>query len=237
MRDAPRANSSRHHWAKLAIAALFITGIVAFFVFGGERYLSLDAVKENRDALLAFTSAHYVQALLTAFVVYATATAFSIPSGIVLSLALGFLFGRWVGTALIVIAGTLGATILFLAARYVFKDAARRRLGEAGEKINEGFTRNAFSWMLFLRLTPLFPFFLVNLAPALTDIPVRTYVLATFIGILPGTFVFANLGQTLGRIESTRQLLAPETLIALALLGLVALVPVIVRRYRAKSRS
>jgi len=91
--------------------------------------------------------------------------------------------------------------------------------------------------MLFLRLTPLFPFFLVNLAPALTDIPVRTYVLATFIGILPGTFVFANLGQTLGRIESTRQLLSPEALIALALLGLVALVPVIVKRYRAKGRS
>ena len=114
-----------HRWAKLAIAAVFIAGVLAFFALGGQRYLSLDAIKGNRDALLAFTNAHYVQALLLAFVVYTTATAFSIPSAIVLSLVLGFLFGRWVGTALIVIAGTLGATILFLAARYVFKDAAR----------------------------------------------------------------------------------------------------------------
>jgi uncharacterized membrane protein YdjX (TVP38/TMEM64 family) len=131
-------------------------------------------------------------------------------------------------------AGTVGATLLFLAARYLFARPLRHRLGTLGERVNEGFTRDAFHWLLFLRLTPIFPYFLVNLAPALTDIRVRTYVTATFLGIFPSTFVFANLGQTLGRIESASQLVAPETLVALALLGLFAVVPIFVRQWRSR---
>ena len=105
------------------------------------------------------------------------AIAFSLPGGLVLSLTMGFVFGRWVGTVLVVFAATIGATLVFLAARYIFADAARKRLGALGEKINAGFTENAFSYLLFLRLVPLFPFFLVNLAPAFTSIPLRTFVL------------------------------------------------------------
>jgi len=154
----------------------------------------------------------------------------------VLSLATGFVFGRWVGTVLVVIAATTGATILFLAARYIFADAARRRLGALGERINAGFTENAFNYLLFLRLVPAFPFFLVNLAPAFTSIPLRTFVLATFIGIVPGTFVFVNLGETLGRIDSLQGLVSWETLAAFALLGAFALVPVVLRK-RASART
>ena len=101
--------------------------------------------------------------------VYAGAVAFSLPGGLVLSLTMGFIFGRWVGTVLVVIAATLGATLVFLAARYLFADAARRRMGALGERISAGFAENAFNYLLFLRLVPLFPFFLVNLAPAFTD--------------------------------------------------------------------
>ncbi len=92
---------------------------------------------------------------------------------------MGFLFGRWVGTVLVVVAATIGATLVFLAARYLFADAARRRMGALGEKINAGFTENALNYLLFLRLVPLFPFFLVNLAPAFTSISVRTFVVGT----------------------------------------------------------
>ena len=151
-----------------------------------------------------------------------------------LSLTTGFVFGRWIGTALVVVAATVGAVIVFLAARYIFADAARRRLGALGERINAGFTENAFSYLLFLRLVPVFPFFLVNLAPAFTSVPVRTYALATFVGIIPGTFVFVNLGQTLGRIDSLSGLVSAETLGAFALLGLFALVPVAIRKFRAR---
>jgi len=153
---------------------------------------------------------------------------------VVLSLAMGFVFGRWVGTALVVAAATTGAALVFLAARYLFADAARRRLGALGERINAGFNESAFSYLLFLRLVPLFPFFLVNLAPAFTTVPLRTYVLATLVGIIPGSFVFANLGQALGRLDSLQGLVSPQVLGGLGLLALFALVPVIVQKLRAR---
>ena len=218
---------------KIALLVLFVGVVVAFFAFGGHEYLSLDAIKANRDRLLAFTESHYVAALAIAFLVYAGAVAFSLPGGLVLSLTMGFIFGRWVGTVLVVFAATVGATIVFLAARYIFADAARKRLGALGEKINAGFTKNALSYLLFLRLVPLFPFFLVNLAPAFTSISVRTFVIGTLIGIIPGSFVFVNLGQTLGRIDSLSGLLSTETIAAFVLLGALALVPVVVRKMRS----
>ena len=218
---------------RLALLVALVVAIVAFFALDGERYLSLDAVKSHRDALLAFTQAHFVASIVIAFVVYVAATALSVPGGLVLSLTMGFLFGRWLGTALVVIAATTGATLAFLAARYLFADAARRRMGALGEKINAGFTENALNYLLFLRLVPLFPFFLVNLAPAFTSISVRTFVVGTLIGIIPGSFVFVNLGQTLSRIDSLSGLLSTETIAAFVLLGVLALVPVVIRRIRS----
>lgn len=225
-------------WTRLAIAALFAGGFAAFFAFGGQQYLSLDAVKQNRDLLLGFTRDHYALMLVAAFAIYAAAVALSLPGALLLSLTTGFLFGRWVGTVLIVAAATLGALAVFLAARHLFADAARRRLGlddpatGIAARITRGFADNAFSYLLFLRLVPLFPFWLVNLAPAFTRVKPTTFVAATAIGIVPGSFVFANLGQSLGRIDSLRGLLSGETLAALALLGVFALVPVFAKRLR-----
>lgn len=215
---------------RLLAVLLFAAVLAVFFTLGGHRYLSLDAIKAHRDALLAFTEAHYAQAVVIAFLVFAVTTAFTLPSGIILCLTFGFLFGRWVGTVIVVFAGTAGAIVLFLVARYVIADSARRWMGRLGEKINAGFTNDAFSYMLFLRLVPAFPYALVSLAPALTTIPLRTYALATLIGTIPGAFVFVNLGETLGRIESLRGLISWETFGALALLGVLALVPIAVRR-------
>jgi uncharacterized membrane protein YdjX (TVP38/TMEM64 family) len=225
--------AARRRWGKVALIVAFGAVIITFFVVGGQNYLTLDAVKANRDALLAFADKHFVAALAIAFLVYVGATAFSLPGGLVLSLTMGFIFGRWVGTVLIVVAATIGATLVFLAARYLFAEAARRRMGALGEKISAGFAANAFNYLLFLRLVPLFPFFLVNLAPAFTNIRLGTFVLGTFIGIIPGSFVYANLGQTLGRIDSLSGLLSAETIGAFVLLGLLALVPVFVRKHRA----
>jgi uncharacterized membrane protein YdjX (TVP38/TMEM64 family) len=224
-------------WLKLALVAAFVVAVGTFFALGGPEYLSLDTVKANREALLGYANAHLGRALMIAFVVYAGAVALSLPGGLVLSLAMGFIFGRWTGTLLVIAAATVGATLVFLAARYVFADAARTRLGALGEKINAGFTANAFSYLLFLRLVPLFPFFLVNLAPAFTSIPARTFIAATLIGIIPGTFVFVNLGQTLGRIDSLQGLVSTETLAAFALLGAFALLPVLLKQFKSKRGS
>lgn len=220
-------------WLKLLIVTLFAGSIIAFFAFGGHRYLTLDTIKANRDALLGFTRDHLLLMIAIAFLVYTLAVALSLPGALLLSLTCGFLFGRWLGTAVIVAAATLGATIVFLAARYLIADWARSRMGTIGQKINEGFSENAFNYMLFLRLVPAFPFFLVNLAPAFTSIKVSTYVIATAIGIIPGTFVFANLGETLGTIDSLSGLVSKETLFAFALLGALALVPVLLKKFKS----
>lgn len=220
-----------NRWLKALIALVFVGALAAFFALGGQRYLTLDTLQQNRDALLDFTRQHYWQALLIAIAVYTAATAFSVPGGVLLSLTTGFLFGRWVGTGIILVAATIGATLVFLAARYLFADAMRAKLGGKLREMSDGFARDGFNYLLFLRLVPLFPFWLVNLAPAFTSIRLSIYVAATGIGIIPGAFVFANLGQSLGRIQSTSQLVSPETLGALALLGVLALVPVLAKKF------
>lgn len=210
---------------RLLLLLLFGGGLLAFFLLGGTQYLNLDTLQEQRAALLAFTEQHFWTTALLALLIYTVAVALSIPGGLILSLTMGLLFGRWLGTLLIVIAATAGATLVFLAARYVFAEALRRRLGDGARRLLEGFDRNALSYLLFLRLVPLFPFWLVNIAPAFTGIRLRTYAFATFVGIIPGSFVFANIGDTLGHISSTADLVSTEMLLALSLLGLFALLP------------
>ncbi|MEO6024274.1 MAG: TVP38/TMEM64 family protein [Burkholderiales bacterium] len=219
---------------RLLIIAIFLGGVIAFFVLGGQRYLNLETLKANRDGLIQYADQHYVLALLSAFLIYTISTALSLPGGLILSLAVGLVFGRWAGTALIVVAATLGATLVFLAARYLYADFARKKMAGLAQKINVGFTEDAFNYLLFLRLVPLFPFWLVNLAPAFTNVSLKTYVTATAIGILPGTFVFANLGQSLGRISSSKELLTPPILGAFVLLGVFALIPVIYKKYKTR---
>lgn len=216
--------------AKIALILGFALGLTVFFLLGGQRWLSLEFIKANRDGLLGFTQAHYGLTLFLAGLIYVLATAFSIPGGAVLSLAIGALFGRWVGTVVTVIGATIGATALFLAARFVFGEAVNRKLAQhpAGSKLLEGFSGNAFNYLLFLRLVPLFPFWLVNLVPAVTDIDIKTYVKATFLGIIPGSFIYVNLGHSLAEINSLKDLLSFEVLLALTLLGLFSLLPVFV---------
>lgn len=221
-------------WGKIALLIFFVLAFGAFFALGGPRYLNLATIKAHRDTLLQFTAQHYAAAFAIGFCVYVIAVTLSLPGAAVLSLTAGFLFGRWAGTILTVLAASTGATLVFLGARYLFADFARKRLGGFYERMHAGFAAHAFNFLLFLRLVPLFPFFLVNLASTLAGIPLRTYLLATLIGIIPGSFVLVNLGETLGRIESSRDLVSGGTLLAFALLGLLALLPIVFRKKSAK---
>lgn len=213
--------------------------VAVFFLFGGPELLSLDNIREHRQALTDFTDQHYLAMLLACGIGYSLSTAMSLPGGTVLSLLLGFLFGRWAGTLLIVTSATAGAVAVFWLARYLLADWARERLQQStlSKKLLDGFQEDAFNYLLFLRLVPLFPFWLVNLAPAFTSVPMRTYLVTTFIGIIPGSFVFANLGQSLGRIEHLDELLSWQTVLALSLLGGLALIPVLSKRLQPKSFS
>ncbi|MEN8259204.1 MAG: TVP38/TMEM64 family protein [Pseudomonadota bacterium] len=219
---------------KLVIVGLFLLVVAAFFLAGGAEWLTLESIQANRDRLLQYADRHPILLFLGFGLVYTASTALSLPGGTVLSLAVGLVFGRWTGTLLIVIFATLGAGIVFLAARFLFAEAARRRIEQSpmAAKLLKGFQEDAFNYLLFLRLVPLFPFWLVNLAPAFTAVSTRTYLVTTAVGIIPGSFVYANLGQSLGRISSLDQLVSFEVLAGLALLGVLALVPVIIKKFK-----
>lgn len=221
------------------IVTVFAGAVIAFYAGGGARLLDLDFVQAHREQLLAYSQQHYWIALLLAGIAYATIVALSIPGALLMSLLTGMLFGRWVGGSVIVVSATLGSTLVFLAARHLFGEAAQRRLDRSpvAHGLLRGFEEDATSYLLFLRLVPLFPLWLVNLALACTPVRTRTYVAATLIGIMPGSFVNANLGQSLGRVESMEQLWSAETLIAFALLALVSVIPVWVRRTRSAVRD
>ncbi len=220
------------NWKKVAILLVFVGGIAAFFALGGHRLLDLGALKANRARLLDYTARHYAAMVVAVAVGYTVLTALSLPEATLLSLAAGFLLGRWVGMAVVVAAATLGSTLAFLAARYLFADAARRRMGPRLRRLSRGFEEDAFSYLLFLRLVPLFPFWLVNLVPAFTPVKPRTFMAATLIGIIPGSFVFCNLGRRLATLESGRDLFDRETLVALAMLGLMSLLPIAWKKIR-----
>ncbi len=210
----------------------------AFFLLGGADWLSLEAFQAHREQLQSFAHSHFWPFLLAWGLFYAATVALSLPGGALLSLATGFLLGRWLGTALIVIAATAGAAAVFALARHLFADAARQRLEQspAAAKILAGFGQDAASYLLFLRLVPAFPFWLVNLAPALAPVRFSTYLWTTAAGILPGSFVFANLGSSLGDIRSLHGLVSADVLLALGLLGVLALLPVALKRLARRQR-
>lgn len=219
---------------KLVLIAVFAAAIVAFFYFDLKQYVSLEALKENRDRLLAFTEANYTAAVLVYILLYCLQTTFSLPGAAVFTLAGGFLFGPWLGALYVNIGATSGATLAFLAARYLFRDWVERKFGDRLGPIQEGFAKNAFSYLLTLRLIPIFPFFLVNLVSGLTRIKIGTYVAATAIGIVPGSFIYANAGRQLGSIDALSEIASPHVLGAFALLGLLALAPIAYRKLSRK---
>ncbi|HLF95667.1 MAG TPA: VTT domain-containing protein [Methylococcaceae bacterium] len=216
-----------------ALLAAFLGIPVAFVWLGGGDWLSLENFQAHREQLLAYTQNHFGPFFILWGLLYATAVAFSLPGAALLSLITGFLFGRWLGTALIVLSASVGAVAVFAVARYLFADAARQRLetNPAAAKILAGFERDAAGYLLFVRLVPLFPFWLVNLAAAFAPVGLFTYAWTTAVGIVPGSFVFANLGRSLGEVQSLDGLLSAPVLAAFGLLGLLALLPVLLRTF------
>jgi uncharacterized membrane protein YdjX (TVP38/TMEM64 family) len=170
---------------RLLPLVVIVALVVAFFVFGLNRYLTLQALHDNDDALRAFVIRHPLLARAAFVAVYALVVALSVPGGAVMTVAGGLLFGLWMGAAFAIVGATVGAVILFLIARFVVGDALRARAGPFLKRMAEGFERNAFAYLLFLRLVPAFPFWTVNLVPALIGVRLRSFAAATLIGIIP----------------------------------------------------
>lgn len=220
---------------KFIILGGIAVGIGLFLYFDLGRFLSLESLKANRDHLLAFTEDNYTAAVGLFILLYIAVTGLSLPGATILTLAGGFVFGAVPATLYVNIGATTGATLAFLAARYVLRDWVEQKFGKWLEPLQQGFAKNAFSYLLTLRLIPLFPFFVVNLVSGLTRVSVGTYVAATALGIIPGSFVYAYAGRQLGTINSLKEIASPQVLGAFVLLGAFALAPILYKKLSARS--
>jgi uncharacterized membrane protein YdjX (TVP38/TMEM64 family) len=222
---------------KIALVLGF-AGLLAFFYFSGlGKFLTLATLKANREALALYYADHRLLMVASFIGVYIVQTALSLPGAALMSLAAGAIFGAFSGTLYSVIGATVGATAAFLATRYLLHDMMQRRFGERLEGINRELERRGLNYLLFLRLVPVFPFFLINLAAALTRLPFRTFFIGTFLGIIPGGFVFCNAGASLALVSSLSEVASPRVLGSFALLGLFALLPALYAKFRERREN
>ncbi|MGA7515958.1 MAG: VTT domain-containing protein [Pseudolabrys sp.] len=239
--------------------------MVAIVVLAGAAYIaggggvSLESLVRHRAAIDDFVASHQMLAIFVYVGVYITVVAVSLPGAALLTITGGFLFGIAVGASAAVISATVGATLIFLMARTALGEPLLRRAGPRATQLARGFREDAFSYLLFLRLVPAFPFFLVNLVPAFAGVRLGPFVAATAIGIIPGAIVFALAGAGLDSIIAAQKnsydqciaakgadcrlvfepadVLTPQLIAALVALGLLALMPVAVKFWRTRSRT
>lgn len=235
MPDTPRTGLPR--WVPIAL----IGAVAAVGAFALRDTLTFQALAENREALIAFRDANYLLTALAYIAIYVTVVAFSLPGATIMTLAGGFLFGLVAGTGLTVIAATVGATLIFLAARWGLGDrlAAKMDASEGSvKKLKEGLRENELSVLFLMRLVPAIPFFVANLLPALVGVGLGRYVFTTFFGIMPGTAVYtwvgAGLGEVFARGETPNLGIIFEPHILGPILGLCALaaLPILIKQIR-----
>lgn len=229
--------------------------MVLVLVMGWHREVTLENIVALRERFQHALAAHKALSVLVYIVVYICVVALSLPGALVLTATGGLLFGWLLGGLAAVVGATIGATLLFLVARTALGEGLTSRAGPWLGKLRDGFKKDALSYLLFLRLVPAFPFWFVNIAPAVLGVPLKTYVVATFFGIIPATFAFAAAGAGLDSVIAAAKaeyagcvaqkgaaacklgihassLVTKELVLALALLGVVALIPVALRKWR-----
>lgn len=251
----PRPGLIRRFWPVIGLIVL-AGGIYAAL---GRNGISLEALIDHRLAIDELVRNHRVAAVLAFLALYIAVVVASVPGATVLTLTGGFLFGLVTGGLAAVVGATIGATLIFLVARSAVGESLLRKAGPRAAKLAQGFRDDAFSYLLFLRLVPAFPFFLVNLVPAFAGVRLGPFVAATAIGIIPASFVYAFAGTGLDSIISSQNatfrecraagradcavtfnawdVLTPHLLLAMLALGLLALLPVVVKRLRARPRA
>ena len=237
--DAAPQGGGGGAWKRWLPLGVIVTGAALGTYFFGD-YLSFDALRENREALLAWRDSNYVVAALTFMAIYVAVVAFSLPGALVMTLTGGFLFGLFAGTIFTVTAATIGATCIFVAARTSLGATMKERAGPWMGKFEKGFQENELSFLFLLRLVPAVPFFIANLLPAFFGVKLFTYVWTTFFGIAPGSAVYTSIGTGLGEVfaagDDISFGLVKEPTVWGPLVGLIALalLPIIIKAVRGK---
>ncbi|MEW6586766.1 MAG: TVP38/TMEM64 family protein [Nitrospirota bacterium] len=227
--------ASREMKLKKIIILIVIAGlIVAFKVFGLDQYLTLSYLKGSLDSLKSLYESHSLMVIASYFLIYVTTTSLSLPGASPLGIAGGALFGFWTATIVVSFASTIGATLACLVSRFLLRDWIQNRFHDRITRVNEGIEKEGAFYLFSLRLIPVFPFWLINLAMGLTKMPISKFYLVSQIGMLPGTMVFVNAGKELAKIESVKGIFSPSLIISFALIGIF---PIAVKKLLALYRS
>ena len=223
---------------RLLLPAILLAGLTLFFASGANEIISWGFLGTHYAAIKTYVGDHIWLGYLVFFCSYVLAVAFSLPIASMLTLVGGAVLG-WPAVILVVAAATTGAGLVFLAARNLFTDLLRHRATKFFAKLEKGFSENAFFYLLALRLVPAVPFWAVNIVPALTRMPFRQFIGATFLGIIPATAIYISVGRGFAHILAAVKtpdlgvLTRPELLLPLAGPGGLSLLPILVRRCRA----
>lgn len=232
-----KQNTNRYKFIPIII---LIIGIVIFFSLGGQNYLSLNALKENYQNLLAYTADHFFVASFVFVVVYILVVAFSIPGATVMTLIGGFLFGVLLGSVLVVSAATFGACLVYFAVTTAFGKVLKAKAGGNIEKMRAGFEKDAFNYLLVLRLIPIFPFFAINIAAGVLDIKFKDFFWATLLGIIPGSAIYVWVGTSLGFVLKQGKdinlgiIFAPQFILPISALAALSLFPIFTKNLKKK---
>mgnify|MGYP001602141312 CR=1 FL=1 len=217
---------------------MIVLGLMALaWSFGLQERINLQSFQTHKEELLSFVANKPVLSALVFMGVYIAAVALSLPVATLLTLTVGFLFGKRLGLIYVVSGATVGASVIFLVAQSALGETLRAKAGGLYQKIEKNMKENAFGYLLFLRLVPVFPFFLVNIVAALFNLPLRIFAAATLFGIIPGSFIFVNLGRTLGEMKSLNDLVSVKTLLAFVLLGVFALIPTLYKQMKTNIKE
>lgn len=257
MQAAPRTPPTLVLVRRYGLPLLLAAAMALVMLKGWHQHVTLETVVAQRDRFHQALAANVALSFIAYVALYAVLVALSLPCGLIMTMAGGLLFGWLLGALAAMVGATIGATTVFLIARSAVGDTLSQRAGPWLAKLSQGFQKDALSYMLFLRLVPAFPFWFVNIAPAVLGVPLRTFVLGTVVGILPATFAFASAGAGLDSVIMAAKnehaacvaqngadacplkihaslLLTPELVLALVLVGLVALIPVILKRWKKR---
>jgi len=249
LNTTPDPNGGRGHGLALDLLKRFgpisaiILGLVLVFWLDLDRYISFQTLQRNHEELRNWVAGNMLWSALVFGALYAASVSLSLPGGALMTVASGYLFGILWGTVIAATSATIGATVIFLAARNASRQFIQRRAGRTIRRIESGFKENMTSYMFFLRFVPVFPFFAVNLAMAFLGVPVRLYLLTTFFGILPGSAVYAGVGNGLGAVLETGRepsmgiIFEPAILLPILALAVMSLMPVAYRSWRQKNNE
>jgi uncharacterized membrane protein YdjX (TVP38/TMEM64 family) len=223
---------------KVVILIFIAVLILAVKVFHLDQYLTLSYLKGSLDKLKALYENHRLMIIAGYFIVYVLTTSLSLPGASPLGIAGGALFGFWTATLVVSFASTIGATLACLVSRYLLRDWIQSKFGDKIAKINEGIEKEGAFYLFTLRLIPVFPFWMINLAMGLTKISLIKFYWVSQIGMLPGTIVFVNAGKELAKIDSLKGIFSPGLIISFALIGIFPIaVKISVALYRSRMKK